>query len=69
MSEGRGTKSIRERVEDAMREIGTLLIAFTPLDVSLTETPHRGTLLIFLVLGLSFLTGALLLERSRTRVA
>ena len=63
------TRSIRERVEDAMREVGTLLIAFTPLDVSLTENPHHTTLLIFLALGLSFLTGALLLERSRTRVA
>src|SRR6266536_6241889 len=30
-------RSAAERIEDAMREVGTLLIAFTPLDVALSD--------------------------------
>ncbi|MFI5312179.1 MAG: hypothetical protein ACHQQ3_13145 [Gemmatimonadales bacterium] len=58
-----------DRVEDAMREIGTLILAFTPLDaVFSTEGGGRGRpFLLFLLWGLSFFLGALLLERRRTR--
>jgi len=30
-------KTVQERVEDAMREVGTLLITFAPLDAALAE--------------------------------
>src|SRR5206468_12255299 len=34
---GVGVKTVQERVEDAMREVGTLLITFAPLDAALAE--------------------------------
>jgi hypothetical protein len=37
MPDQTSVKSAGERIEDAMREIGTLLIAFAPLDAALTE--------------------------------
>lgn len=57
------------RVEDAIREIGTLLVAFAPLDVALTEGRRWGTLLLFLLLGASLFIGSLWLERRRRHVA
>ena len=62
-----GGKTVRERIEDGMREVGTLLITFAPLDYALT---HRepGTalpLLSMLLLGVLLFTGSLLLERRR----
>jgi len=58
-----------ERVEDAMREIGTLLIAFAPLDAALSPgpMPTAAFLLLFLGLGLTLFVGALLIEKGRTR--
>ncbi len=52
-----------------MREVGTLLIAFAPLDVALSEgrIPTLWFLLIFLGLGASLFVGALVLERERSR--
>lgn len=44
-------------------------MAFTPLDVAVSDRPHARTLLIFLLLGMSFFTSALILERTRTHVA
>ena len=47
---------LRQRVEDLLREIGTLLLAFAPLDAVLwTDRPDR------IALVLTFLTVALLL--------
>jgi hypothetical protein len=61
------TKKVAERVEDAIREIGVLLIAFAPLDVALNR--HVGGdftyLLLFLGLGEFLFVGALILERIR----
>ena len=62
-------RSAVERIEDAMREVGTLLIAFAPLDAALSEGPMPAAtfLLLFLGLGLTLFAGALLIERMRTR--
>ena len=66
-------KKARERIEDAMREVGTLLIAFAPLDAALSE--GRGQmntlafLLLFFGLGSLLFVGAVLLERRRSRVS
>jgi hypothetical protein len=62
-------KSAGERVEDAMREIGTLLIAFAPLDAALSERREHVAvfLLLFLGLGALLFIGALVLERRRSR--
>lgn len=60
-------KKVGERIEDAMREVGVLLIAFAPLDVALNR--HAGGdlsyLLLFLGLGMSLFVGSLILERRR----
>ena len=65
---GSGTKKVGERIEDAMREIGVLLLAFAPLDVALNRH-ERGALsflLLFLGFGTALFTGALILERWRS---
>lgn len=53
-----------------MREVGTLLIAFAPLDVGLNGASRDLTLplLIFLVAGALLFVGAVALERRRARV-
>ena len=61
------SRSVRERIEDGMREVGTLLIAFAPLDAVLAERPAASFLLSFLILGLVLFTVALVLERRRAR--
>jgi len=65
-------KSVAERIEDGMREVGTLLIAFAPLDAALSEGRANGGVLLFLLLllalGALLFVGALLLERRRTGV-
>ena len=62
-------KTVQERLEDAMREVGTLLIAFAPLDAALAERPGRtGLLLLFMLYGVLLFIGSLLLERRRSRV-
>lgn len=50
-----------------MREIGTLLMAFAPLDAAVSEgrLPTLWFLLLFLGLGASFFIGALVMERRR----
>ncbi len=60
-------KTIGERIEDAMREVGVLLIAFAPLDVALNhhQAGDLNFLLLFLGLGAALFTGALLLEGRR----
>ena len=63
-------KSAGERIEDAMREVGTLLIAFAPLDAALSERKEHivGFLLLFLGLGALLFVGVLVLERRRSHV-
>ena len=52
-----------------MREIGTLLIAFAPLDAALAERPGKtGLLLLFMLFGVLLFMGSLLLERRLSRV-
>ncbi len=53
-----------------MREVGTLLIAFAPLDAALSERKEHivGFLLLFLGLGALLFVGALVLERRRSHV-
>ena len=62
-------KTMQERLEDAMREVGTLLIAFAPLDAALTERPGRtGLLLLFMAVGVLLFIVSVLIERRRSRV-
>jgi hypothetical protein len=55
----------RERIEEAAREIGVLLIAFAPLDAVLAEPRRVPTLLFFVMLGVSLFAAALVMERRR----
>jgi hypothetical protein len=58
-------KTVRERVEDGMREVGTLLMTFAPLDAALAQPRALGGLLIFLLVGAFFFTLAVVLEARR----
>ena len=72
MSQSTGTPTPQERTEDVVREIGTLLLAFAPLDVALSEHAEGQltVLLIFLLVGLSFVSVSIAAEsRRRKRVA
>ncbi|MFI5361523.1 MAG: hypothetical protein ACHQ49_06095 [Elusimicrobiota bacterium] len=62
-------KQVGERIEDAMREVGVLLIAFAPLDVALNRHSEGDLsyLLLFLGFGTALFVGALILERKRCR--
>jgi len=53
MADRTQVKSAGERIEDAMREVGTLLIAFAPLDAALSERKEHivGFLCFSSVLG------------------
>jgi len=70
MADRTQVKSAGERIEDAMREVGTLLIAFAPLDAALSERKEHivGFLLLFLGLGALLFVGVLVLERRRSHV-
>ena len=57
---------IRERVEEALREIGVLLITLAPLDLVIVTPTQRPALLIFFCFGVFLLAGAMVLERRRT---
>jgi hypothetical protein len=60
-------KTVQERVEDAMREVGTLLITFAPLDAALAEgSGMAGKFLSFVIVGVALFAGSLWLERRRT---
>jgi hypothetical protein len=64
---GVGVKTVQERVEDAMREVGTLLITFAPLDAALAEgSGVAGKFLSFVIVGVTLFAGSLWLERRRT---
>ena len=61
-------KSVAERIEEAMREIGVLLMAFTPLDAAFTPGARMGgRWLLFLSIGILLFVTALLMERRRNR--
>ena len=62
-------KTVQERLEDAMREVGTLLIAFAPLDAALAERSEKtGLLLLFMIVGVLLFIVSVLIERRRSRV-
>ena len=63
------TRSIAERVEDALREVTILFVALAPLDVALgSREPHAFTFgLISVAGGVILFVLALLLERRRGR--
>ena len=64
-------KTVQERVEDAMREVGTLLITFAPLDAALTESRSVARVLLlffFLLIGVVLFAASLWLERRRSHV-
>lgn len=69
MLTGQRSLLLRERLEEISREIGTLLLAFTPLDaVVWSDQRERGSLLLlFLFAGALFIFIALLSEQRRTR--
>ena len=55
---------VARHIADALREIGVLLIAFAPLDITLSSgQAHAGTyLLIFLIVGISLFGVGVALE-------
>jgi hypothetical protein len=61
--------SIEERLNEILREIGVLLLAFAPLDAALgSERPDRWSLvLLFVTLGISLIVISLLNEQRRRR--
>ena len=60
----------RQRLEELLREVGTLLIAFAPLDVTLGNSREFRWqwLLLFALLGISLFMTAVIAERRRFRV-
>ena len=60
---------IRERLEDLSREIGTLLLAFTPLNAVLWgDRADRGELMLtFVLAAIALITVSFLSETRRIR--
>lgn len=70
MTQADAEKLTVERFQALPRELGTLLIAFAPLDAVLSESENRWyALLFFLGLGLTFFIASLIWERRRMHVA
>ena len=69
MSTSHRAALLRERLEEISREIGTLLLAFTPLDaVVWSDQRQLGLrLLLFMLSGVLFIVVALLSETRRNR--
>lgn len=67
MANRSSTKTAIERIEDAIREIATLLIALAPLDAVLAADRSQAVIygLIFEAIGVSLFALALFLERKR----
>jgi hypothetical protein len=61
------SKGVRERIEDALREIGTLLIALAPVDGVFSsdspDTPRK--ILLIAGIGIIMFVLAIILERGR----
>jgi hypothetical protein len=62
-------KTIAERIEDAIREVATLLVALAPLDMAFAadRTNALSYGLIFEAIGVSLFVLALFIERQRFR--
>jgi hypothetical protein len=58
-------RRMRNRILDAMREMGVLFMVLAPLDATVSDPARRRLLLLFAVGGVLFFVGALLLERTR----
>ena len=61
-------RRLADRILEAMREIGVLLLAFTPLDIALNPSSVRdsaGALLLFIGVGLFLFGAALVFEWRR----
>ena len=68
MAETSANGTVRERVEEAMREIGVLLVVLSPLDAIVSSTRTTLAVLLLLgVLGLILFVWAVVLERRRKR--
>jgi hypothetical protein len=60
-------KPPRERIEEALREIGVLLMTFAPLDAAVSVVDSRLEFLIFFGSGFTLFVLALTLEGRRHR--
>ena len=69
MDTKRWLSRIYERIEEIVREIGVLLLAFTPLDAAFgSDRPDRDSLVLrFFCSGLALVMAALIAEAWRTR--
>ena len=57
---------LRERIEDIAREIGTLLVAFAPLDAVLGDYRLQWKWMsLFFIFGLIFIAASLISEDKR----
>lgn len=61
------THSILERIEDAMREIATLILALSPLDAVFTPAYQARSVLLLMTFGLLLFMTTLMMERRRSR--
>jgi hypothetical protein len=65
MQSRRRNMIVAERVLEAMREIGILLIAFAPLGFAVTDAPATSSwpyLSGFLIVGLALLASSIIVE-------
>jgi hypothetical protein len=64
-------RSALDRIEEALREIGVLIVALTPLDAAFTPENRdlRQRALSFVLIGILFFVAALLMERRRFRAS
>jgi hypothetical protein len=67
MSDAAATRPILERIEDAMREIATLILALIPLDAVFTPAYQARSVLLLSGFGLLLFITTLLMERRRSR--
>jgi hypothetical protein len=65
-----GLPTTRERIEEIVREIGTLLVAFAPLDSAFAPrgVNELRTMLTFVLVGILFIAVSLQSERRRRHV-
>ena len=69
MPETSANATVRERVEEAMREVGVLLVVLAPLDAIVDSSGKNSMVLLLMTgLGVIFFVVAVSLERRRTRV-
>ena len=62
----RADTKLRERIEEVAREIGTLLVAFAPLDAMLGDYRLQWKWMsLFFIFGLIFIAASLISEHKR----